>query len=45
MTCIILVCHGQTEWNRLECFRGRADVLLNETGLVQTDAPAGAAHA
>jgi broad specificity phosphatase PhoE len=32
---IILVRHGQTEWNRIERFRGRADVPLNETGLAQ----------
>lgn len=35
MTRIILVRHGQTEWNRIERFRGRADVPLNETGLAQ----------
>jgi broad specificity phosphatase PhoE len=38
MTCIVLVRHGQTEWNRVERFRGRADVPLNETGLVQAEA-------
>jgi probable phosphoglycerate mutase len=38
MTRIILVRHGQTEWNRVERFRGRADVPLNETGLVQAEA-------
>ena len=38
MTCIILVRHGQTEWNRVERFRGRADVPLNMTGLAQTEA-------
>jgi broad specificity phosphatase PhoE len=38
MTCIILVRHGQTEWNRIERFRGRADVPLNETGLAQAEA-------
>jgi probable phosphoglycerate mutase len=32
---MILVRHGQTEWNRVERFRGRAEVPLNETGLVQ----------
>jgi broad specificity phosphatase PhoE len=37
MTRIILVRHGQTEWNRVEQFRGRADVPLNETGLVQAE--------
>ena len=35
MTLFILVRHGQTEWNREERFRGRADLLLNETGLRQ----------
>ena len=38
MSCIILVRHGQTEWNRVERFRGRADVTLNETGLSQAEA-------
>jgi len=38
MTRIILVRHGQTEWNRVERFRGRADVPLNETGLLQAEA-------
>jgi phosphoserine phosphatase len=38
MTRIILVRHGQTEWNRLERFRGRADVPLNDTGLAQAEA-------
>jgi broad specificity phosphatase PhoE len=37
-TRIILVRHGQTEWNRVERFRGRADVPLNETGLAQAEA-------
>lgn len=34
----ILVRHGQTEWNRIERFRGRADVPLNEIGLSQAEA-------
>src|SRR4030066_2192394 len=38
MTCIILIRHGQTESNRVEPFRGRADVPLNETGLAQAEA-------
>jgi broad specificity phosphatase PhoE len=35
MTRIILVRHGETEWNHIERFRGRADVPLNGTGLFQ----------
>jgi phosphoserine phosphatase len=37
-TTIILVRHGQTEWNRVERFRGRVDVPLNDTGLRQAEA-------
>ena len=40
MTRIVLVRHGETEWNRVEHFRGRADVPLNETGLAQAKAMA-----
>ena len=35
MTRIILVRHGETEWNRVERFRGRANVPLNQVGLNQ----------
>lgn len=35
MSEIILVRHGETEWNVGEIFRGRADVELNETGIKQ----------
>jgi broad specificity phosphatase PhoE len=38
MTQIILVRHGETEWNRVERFRGRADIPLNGTGLFQAQA-------
>ncbi len=38
MTRIILVRHGETEWNRVEHFRGRADVPLNGTGLFEAQA-------
>lgn len=35
MTRFVLVRHGETEWNRVERFRGQADVPLNEIGLAQ----------
>lgn len=38
MARIVLVRHGQTEWNRVERFRGRADVPLNDVGLAQAEA-------
>jgi phosphoserine phosphatase len=38
VTTILLVRHGQTEWNRVERFRGLADILLNEAGLQQAKA-------
>lgn len=34
-TTIILVRHGETDWNKELIFRGRIDVPLNETGLMQ----------
>ncbi len=34
-TRFVLVRHGQTEWNRVERFRGRADIPLNDVGLAQ----------
>ena len=37
MTEIILVRHGETEWNVTEVFRGRIDVELNETGMKQAE--------
>ncbi len=40
MTKFILVRHGQTEWNRVERFRGRIDLLLDATGLRQALAAA-----
>lgn len=40
MTRIILVRHGQTEWNREERFRGRVDIDLDETGVRQAQAAA-----
>lgn len=38
MTEIILVRHGETDWNASEVFRGRADVGLNENGRKQARA-------
>ncbi len=38
MTKVILIRHGETDWNREQIFRGRIDVALNETGLAQAGA-------
>jgi phosphoserine phosphatase len=40
MTLFVLVRHGQTAWNAIERFRGRADLPLNEVGLAQAQAAA-----
>ena len=40
MTRIILMRHGQTEWNKFERFRGKADIELDETGRRQAEAAA-----
>jgi alpha-ribazole phosphatase len=37
MTELILVRHGETEWNIGNIFRGRSDIELNETGLRQAE--------
>lgn len=38
MTTCLLIRHGQTEWNRVECFRGRLDIPLNALGRAQAQA-------
>jgi phosphoserine phosphatase len=45
MARLILVRHGQTEWNRVERFRGRIDVPLNEAGIWQAQRAARAIRA
>ena len=37
LTTVYLVRHGQTAWNKEEIFRGRTDLPLDETGLVQAE--------
>jgi broad specificity phosphatase PhoE len=37
MTEIILIRHGETEWNTSETFRGRADIDLDASGLQQAE--------
>jgi broad specificity phosphatase PhoE len=40
LTRLIVVRHGRTEWNRVERFRGRADIKLDEIGIKQAEAAA-----
>lgn len=40
MTRIVIVRHGRTEWNRIERFRGRADITLDDVGIKQAEAAA-----
>ncbi len=37
---LILIRHGETNWNRHKVFRGRRDVKLNAEGIAQADATA-----
>lgn len=37
---VVLIRHGETDWNRERRFRGRADVPLNQNGLWDVDATA-----
>lgn len=38
MTTLLLIRHGQTEWNRLRKWQGHADIPLNATGRQQAQA-------
>jgi phosphoserine phosphatase len=40
VTRIIILRHGRTEWNRVEKFRGRADIGLDRVGIEQAEAAA-----
>lgn len=35
MTRVILVRHGETNWNRTKRYQGHSDIALNQTGIVQ----------
>jgi len=38
MVKVILIRHGETDWNTKQIFRGRKDISLNEVGLAQAKA-------
>ena len=44
MVRIILVRHGETDWNTQQVFRGRVDVPLNKVGLAQAEAVGSSLH-
>lgn len=35
MTELLFIRHGETDWNRRQCFQGQIDVPLNDNGLAQ----------
>ena len=44
MVHIILIRHGETDWNTQQVFRGRADVPLNKVGMAQAEAVGASLH-
>jgi len=40
LTRLVIVRHGRTEWNRVERFRGRANIELDDVGVKQAEAAA-----
>jgi phosphoserine phosphatase len=40
VTRVVIVRHGRTEWNRVERFRGRAEIGLDKVGMKQAEAAA-----
>jgi broad specificity phosphatase PhoE len=40
LTRLVIVRHGRTEWNRVERFRGRANIELDDIGVKQAEAAA-----